>query len=241
MAPSDAFPVPDNFADRCAREYGWEFSMANKAIQGYQDLMKLKKLHQDWEGKILSPSSIVDKVWHLHLLDNLHYNKACRDFCGGTIVIGHDPEGAMDVAARAERRKTTKIALITLLGKDGVDDEVWGSLNEEATIAEPSRKIRKLARCSPRSEAKNINTTTSWCKKEGLTAELKDVILSDLACMPECIYCLTKLPIATALRQAACAFFWMTIVLMEMKQSAHWSWMMGIPLIAWKSKRVARD
>ena len=69
MAPSDLFLVPDNLADRCDREYGWNSSMANKAIQGYQDLMKLKMLHQDWEGKILSPSSIVDKVWHLHLLE----------------------------------------------------------------------------------------------------------------------------------------------------------------------------
>ena len=79
----------------------------------------------------------------MHLLDNLHYNKACRDFCGGTIVIGHDPEGSLDIAARAERRKTTKIALITLLGKDGIDDEVWGSLNEEAHVEAPSYNARK--------------------------------------------------------------------------------------------------
>jgi len=85
--------------------------------------MKLKLQHEDWDASTLSPSCTVDLVWHQHMLDPVHYVEACQAFTSGH-VVGHNPDGGLDVAARMERIKTTKISLRSLFGKD-VDSEVW--------------------------------------------------------------------------------------------------------------------
>ena len=62
----------------------------------------------------------------------------------------------MDFAARAERRKTTKIALITLVGKDGIDGDVWGSLNEEAPVVALSYNERQSPKRARRSAVQHV-------------------------------------------------------------------------------------
>ena len=105
------------------RLYRWDEDFVDRALQGYQQFIKLKLLQEDWDAAILSPSLIVDKVWHEHLLDNKHYNKACMDYCGGEI-IGHNPDGGLDPVARKDRIKATKLCLKTLFRGD-IDDAIW--------------------------------------------------------------------------------------------------------------------
>ena len=126
----EPFDVPDTLKARCQRLYGWTSEFADKGIQGYCLFMKFKLQQEDWNASILSPSLVVDQVWHQHILDALHYYQACTKYTDGH-VIGHDPDGGLDQAARAKRVESTKICL-KLVFRNNVDAEVW-SFEEGST------------------------------------------------------------------------------------------------------------
>ena len=65
---------------------------------------------------MLSPSSLVDKVWHETLLDNKFYNMLCRDlFPKATniddFIINHDPDGGDNPIERNKRYENTLILM----------------------------------------------------------------------------------------------------------------------------------
>ncbi|KAL3911113.1 MAG: hypothetical protein SGARI_001802 [Bacillariaceae sp.] len=113
----DIFPLPAGLGERIKRT-------CVKAFLGYRQFIKLKLQQEDWDATILSPSIMVDQVWHQHILDVGKYVKACQEYTGGHL-IDHNPDGMMDAAAKAERIKNTKLCLKTLCGKDNIDPEVW--------------------------------------------------------------------------------------------------------------------
>ena len=75
----------------------------------YKQFLELKKEFQDWDATILSPSGFVDKMWHQHILDVNNYSHDMMLLCGH--VVGHNPDGALDTAAKTARTKTTRKAL----------------------------------------------------------------------------------------------------------------------------------
>ena len=98
----------------CIKTYGWDDSLANAAVDAYRAFFSLKQREEDWNARKLSPSPIVDQVWHMHLLDTLSYHAAC-----GNNFIHHDPRGGVDEFARAKRYART----VELLGV--VASEIW--------------------------------------------------------------------------------------------------------------------
>ena len=65
---------------------------------------------------MLSPSSLVDKVWHETLLDNRFYNRLCRDlFPNATnmddFIINHNPDGGDNLIERNKRYENTLILM----------------------------------------------------------------------------------------------------------------------------------
>eukprot|EP00816_Leptocylindrus_hargravesii_P004951 CAMPEP_0196804820 /NCGR_PEP_ID=MMETSP1362-20130617/4492_1 /TAXON_ID=163516 /ORGANISM="Leptocylindrus danicus, Strain CCMP1856" /LENGTH=239 /DNA_ID=CAMNT_0042177341 /DNA_START=121 /DNA_END=840 /DNA_ORIENTATION=- len=72
---------------------------------------------------MLSPSPMIDKVWHMHILDTRSYKRYCDDKAGH--FIHHDPDGGLDVEARRRRIETTKIAVQARYGRDSLYDNVW--------------------------------------------------------------------------------------------------------------------
>lgn len=125
MAP---FALPHALKERCLREYFWTDDFTEKALLAYRQFMVLKYNNDDYDATILSPSVVVDKVWHQHLLDVKHYVQACHDFTGGHL-IGHNPDGGLDATARLERIKNTKVALKSAFGKEGVNEVAWSFEN----------------------------------------------------------------------------------------------------------------
>jgi Ubiquitin-2 like Rad60 SUMO-like len=125
----DSFAIPPTLKDRCMRSHGWSSDFTDRVIGGYRQFIKLKYQQEDWHASVLSPSLTVDLVWHEHILDVEHYVQACQDYAGH--LIGHNPDGGLDAAAREERIKTTQLCLKTLYGKANVDSEVWEIGNEE--------------------------------------------------------------------------------------------------------------
>jgi hypothetical protein len=127
---------------RCQREYRWDETKCRKVLNAYQQFFELKKYFQDWDATILSPSQVVDQMWHQHLLDVTNY-------CHDTIllfghVVGHNPDGALDSPAKAARTKTTRDALFEHFGSD-YDKEMWltpTELREEERIDSVKKQLR---------------------------------------------------------------------------------------------------
>jgi hypothetical protein len=110
---------------RCQRAYGWDAGLVHRIFVSYLQFLTLKVVTEDFDAEYLSPSFLVDQMWHQHLLDNRHYEQFCHSVCPDGRQIYHDPEGGDDVVARQQRIVWTQTALKERF--DGaVDHMVWG-------------------------------------------------------------------------------------------------------------------
>ena len=81
---TDAFSKA--FASKIARKHGWHNAFALKAVSEYKKFVYLGVV----SNFHVTPSKIIDVVWHEHLL----FTKAYRQFCDEVIVyqFDHNPE-----------------------------------------------------------------------------------------------------------------------------------------------------
>lgn len=107
---------------RCMREYYWSKEYATRVLHGYRQFLELKKILEDWDAKILTPSIPVNQMWHQHILDVTNYCHDCLMICGR--VIGNDPDGALDEWAHDKRITATKQLLRARFERQ-VDLDVW--------------------------------------------------------------------------------------------------------------------
>lgn len=63
------FEFPKGFEERLAKEQGWSLRFAEEAANEYLKFMFLSK----FAGHKVTPSTIVDEVWHLHLIYSESY------------------------------------------------------------------------------------------------------------------------------------------------------------------------
>ncbi|KAJ3374521.1 hypothetical protein GGF31_007299 [Allomyces arbusculus] len=77
------------------------------ALREYRRFLILKVMHRDEHAILLSPSPVVDTVWHAHMLDTRAY-LAMNDQL--PFFVHHDPRGAYDedAANRARRLDNTR-------------------------------------------------------------------------------------------------------------------------------------
>ena len=75
---------------RCMRVYNWSLEKTRKVLTAYRQFLTLKKEHKDWNATILSPSYLVDQMWHQHILDVVNYTHDMMLLCGH--VVGHNPD-----------------------------------------------------------------------------------------------------------------------------------------------------
>ena len=106
---------------RCMRTYGWDETKARKVLAAYRQFLVLKKELKDWNAEILSPCYLVDQMWHCHILDVVNYCHDMMLLCGH--VVGHNPDGALDYAAKQKRDATTLAALKEHF--ESYDEAMW--------------------------------------------------------------------------------------------------------------------
>ena len=126
---------------RCQRQYGWDETKCRRVLKAYKQFLQLNQHFEDWDATILSPSGLVDNMWHQHRLD---LNNYCHDMmllCGH--VIGYNPDGALDLAAKATRTKTTHDALRQHFGSE-YDQEMWRDRSELRRREEEERTVQML-------------------------------------------------------------------------------------------------
>ena len=79
------------FSDRLARENGWSLAFAKQAISEYKKFVYLTATSQ----MPVTPSDIVDQVWHLHLTYSRSYwNEMCGEVLGKPLHHGPTKGGA---------------------------------------------------------------------------------------------------------------------------------------------------
>ncbi len=110
------------FADKIARKHNWKVSFALKAVNEYKKFVYLAVI-SDFH---VTPSKIIDVVWHEHLL----FSKAYRTFCNEVIeyVFDHHPE-LMPMEDQTGRFTAQYEATLDLYGKEFAVEApaaIWG-------------------------------------------------------------------------------------------------------------------
>ncbi len=109
-------------AKRCMRTYGWDEKQARKILAAYRQFLLLKKGLKDWDATVSSPCYLVDQMWHCHILDVANYCHDMMLLCGR--LVGHNPDGALDHAAKQRRDEITRTRLRERFGRN-FDEDVW--------------------------------------------------------------------------------------------------------------------
>ena len=104
--------------ERVMRECGVTELRAEDMCKAYATFLELKMALNDdgasEEGPRLSPPEIIDRVWHLHILDTRFYIFEVEALTDA--VLEHDPDGARDPEKKRKRAMNTVIAYRTRFG-----------------------------------------------------------------------------------------------------------------------------
>lgn len=107
---------------RCMRVHSWDEKRARKILAAYRQFLLLKERYGDWNAEMFSPCFLVDQMWHCHILDVVNYYHDMILLCGH--IVGHNPDGSLDIEAKQKRDENTCLSLRKEFGI--YDEEVWG-------------------------------------------------------------------------------------------------------------------
>ena len=133
-------PFTKAFADKLCRKHKWKKDFALKAIWEYKKFVYLGVI-SDFS---ITPSKIIDQVWHEHLLFSAGY----RDFCKEIIKhdFDHNPE-LISVMTQTEAFQSQYFYTIELYEKEfGVKppSNIWTVTKFKGKI-EKSKKLKKTS------------------------------------------------------------------------------------------------
>ncbi|CAJ1961293.1 unnamed protein product [Cylindrotheca closterium] len=114
------------------RNCGWSLEKTRTILEAYRQFLSLKKDFEDWDATKLSPSYLVDRMWHQHILDIGNY---CHDMvmlCGRVVL--HNPDGALEIQAKKTRDEKIRSELLKKFGSENVKLEEGGFLEAPENI-----------------------------------------------------------------------------------------------------------
>ncbi|MDE9451181.1 hypothetical protein J3R80_11965 [Aliiroseovarius sp. Z3] len=132
-------PFEPGFADRLAREEGWSDAFAAGAVEEYRRFLFLSQL----SDTPVTPSVIIDKVWHLHMTDTRNY---WDGFCAKVLgkPLHHDVgKSAADDLRHREQFRNTRALYATVFGESAPDTYWKGEERKD----NPVRRVITLVVC----------------------------------------------------------------------------------------------
>ena len=91
------------------------------AMEEYKQFMVLKWLERDFDGSKLSPSPLIDTIWHNHILFTKHYKTFCdAAFGSGTnenYFVHHNPSGIFEEEEKFKRLSNTVYSFLQYFGE----------------------------------------------------------------------------------------------------------------------------
>lgn len=127
-----------SLTDRICKEYNWPMTFALKAIEEYKKFIFLICSSNQSQ----TPSEVVDKVWHLHLIYTKSY---WIDFCQNTLnrLVHHNPQtGAEENDLFVDQYQNTLSLYKTMFQQEPPKDIWQETLYQNA--ANHSNPIQKL-------------------------------------------------------------------------------------------------
>jgi hypothetical protein len=128
-------PFTKAFADKLSRKHNWEKKFALKAIWEYKKFVYMGVI-SDFS---VTPSKVIDQVWHEHLLFSSGYRKFCKEII--QYDFDHNPE-LVSVDSQTEAFQSQYFHTIELYKKEfGIEPppEIWDTTKFEGKI----EKIKK--------------------------------------------------------------------------------------------------
>ena len=99
-------------------------SLKRTVVEEYKKFLHLKSLMNDTEvPAILSPSQLVDQVWHVHMMRPIMYREFCQEVFGKT--IDHDIAGSKDSEAERNKRRERTRTLLKIVFNEEPDGRIW--------------------------------------------------------------------------------------------------------------------
>lgn len=131
--PGAQFP----FTSRLAGEQGWSQVFAGRAVREYKRFVALAMV----SGHPVSPSPVVDQVWHLHLVYTRSYWKdMCRDLLGGRELHHFPASGSVEEGAKFQDWYGRTLESYRRFFGSGPPPEIWPSPGDR--LRAPSRLER---------------------------------------------------------------------------------------------------
>ncbi|MFN5318358.1 MAG: glycine-rich domain-containing protein [Bacteroidia bacterium] len=114
-------PFTKAFADKLSRKLNWKKNFASKAIWEYKKFVYMGVI-SDFS---VTPSKVIDQVWHEHLLFSSGYRKFCKDVI--RYDFDHNPE-LVNIGSQTEAFASQYFQTIELYKKEfGIEppSEIW--------------------------------------------------------------------------------------------------------------------
>lgn len=125
------------FTDRLARENGWSRNFARRAVEEYKKFVYLAAISKT----PVTPSDIVDQVWHLHLtFTQSYWGELCGKVLGKSLHHGPTKGGADEDARYREQYGDTLILYDREFGAPA-PTRLWPYAEERFSGAEHQRWV----------------------------------------------------------------------------------------------------
>ncbi len=108
------------FSDRLRYENQWSIAFTLRAIQEYKKFILLCCITDD----SMSPSHVVDEVWHLHLLYTRSY---WTEFCSDTLnqTIHHGPTKGIEEKKKFEHQYLLTLERYQYIFEQVAPEDIW--------------------------------------------------------------------------------------------------------------------
>jgi hypothetical protein len=150
-----------------------EKSTTKESVYEFKRFIALKALYRDTNCSYLSPSFIVDEVWHKILLLPAHYYRLCNCLLHAECkerIIDHNPDGSLEGAPQLERYQRTLDAY-RLFFKEDPPAHMWPKPEQLSSMTK--KHAVSSSKSSPdsvaNSEEEKINITLYLCEDSVLS------------------------------------------------------------------------
>lgn len=133
----DAFDADFPFSKKLAKEENWSLEFTRKAIEEYKKFVYLCCILP----KGASPSEIVDKVWHLHLIYTQNY---WEDFCPNILkrpLHHHPSKGGLEERDKHHSWFENTLENYREVFQQEAPEEIWKELHKKNKVKSWFKKI----------------------------------------------------------------------------------------------------
>ncbi|KAI3652313.1 hypothetical protein MP228_003616 [Amoeboaphelidium protococcarum] len=151
-----------HLAKECRIAYGWSRRDSAFYVSEFLNFwMPLKAYAGDLDGTIISPPEIIDKVWHVALLDTKEYSDHCLRVLR-VQFIHHSSKRAYDDQRTLSERRQNTLALFDQKWPGERDVSIWNFPSDRAAAdsQQDARRSKRLKADATQWIAVNITTLT---------------------------------------------------------------------------------